>query len=122
MRNFARILSAIAVVVFVDIAEAQTIRFVTNAADTGTGSLRDALATCTPTPCEVRFNPTVFAPPTTIVLATGLTVPNDVIIDGFTGGNDYMNVTWQVLSLDTHILVITNLKKGTQVYEFTRAD
>ncbi|HET7707271.1 MAG TPA: Ig-like domain-containing protein, partial [Thermoanaerobaculia bacterium] len=85
MRNFARILSAIAVVVFVDIAEAQTIRFVTNAADTGTGSLRDALATCTPTPCEVRFNPTVFAPPTTIVLATGLTVPNDVIIDGFTG-------------------------------------
>lgn len=85
MRNLARILSVIAIVVLVNTADAQTVRTVMNAADSGTGSLRDALATCTPTPCEVRFDPTVFAGPTTIVLSSGLTVPNDVVIDGFTG-------------------------------------
>ena len=45
-----------------------------------------------------------------------------VIIDGFTGGNDFMNVTWQVIQLDSKILVVTNLNKGTQTYEFTRKD
>ncbi len=45
-----------------------------------------------------------------------------VIFEGFTGGDEYLNVTWQVINLDSKILVITNLSKGTQVYEFTRKD
>jgi hypothetical protein len=43
-------------------------------------------------------------------------------IDGFSAGNDYMNNTWQVIKLDNEVLVLTNLDKGTMVYEFTRAD
>ena len=45
-----------------------------------------------------------------------------VVVDGFTGGNDYMNVTWQVIQLSSKVLVVTNLNKGTQTYEFTRKD
>ena len=45
-----------------------------------------------------------------------------VRIEGFEGGNDYMNETWQVIDLDNKILVITNLDKGTQEYEFIRKD
>ena len=45
-----------------------------------------------------------------------------VKIDGFSGGNNYMNDTWQVLTLDKQVLVITNMDKGTQVYEFIRAE
>lgn len=85
MRNVARILSAIAVAVFAAAADAQTIRTVTNTNDTGIGSLRDAIATCSPVPCEVRFDPTAFPSPSTIGLLSGLTVPNQVTIDGFTG-------------------------------------
>jgi hypothetical protein len=43
-------------------------------------------------------------------------------IDGFSGGNDFMNVTWQVLKLNDKILVVTDLNKGTQVNEFVRKD
>jgi hypothetical protein len=43
-------------------------------------------------------------------------------IEGFTGGNDFMNNTWQVIKLDDHILVLTNIDKGTMVYEFTRSE
>ena len=43
-------------------------------------------------------------------------------IDGFTGGNDYMNVTWQVLQLDNKVFAVTNMSKGTQEYEFVRKD
>jgi len=45
-----------------------------------------------------------------------------VKIEGFEGGNDFMNDTWQVIDLDSKILVLTNLDKGTMFYEFTRKD
>jgi hypothetical protein len=43
-------------------------------------------------------------------------------IDGFSTGYDYLNLTWQVISLDDAGLVITDLEKGTQEYEFSRND
>ena len=43
-------------------------------------------------------------------------------LEGFTGGNEFMNVTWQVIQLDSKVLVLTNMNKGTQLYEFTRKD
>jgi len=45
-----------------------------------------------------------------------------VKIEGFTGGNEFMNVMWQVIQLDSKILVLTNMNKGTVLYEFTRKD
>jgi hypothetical protein len=45
-----------------------------------------------------------------------------VKIEGFSGGYDFMNNTWQVLTLNKKILVITDLDKGTQVNEFIRKD
>ena len=45
-----------------------------------------------------------------------------VKIDGFKDGNVFMNNTWQVIKLDDQILVITNMDKGTMVYEFTKSE
>jgi len=45
-----------------------------------------------------------------------------VRIEGFTGGHDFMNLTWQIIDLDNKILVVTDLDKGTQNYEFIRKD
>jgi len=45
-----------------------------------------------------------------------------VRINGFSGGNDFMNMTWQVLKLNDKILVVTDLNKGTLVNEFIRKD
>jgi hypothetical protein len=45
-----------------------------------------------------------------------------VKLDGFTGGFDYLNKTWQVISLDDKGLVITDLDKGIMEYEFVRKD
>lgn len=45
-----------------------------------------------------------------------------VSLDGFGGGYDYLNNTWQVLTLDDGALVITDLDKGIMQYEFVRKD
>ena len=45
-----------------------------------------------------------------------------VIMSGFSEGWNYLNLTWQVISMDETGLVITDLNKGIQEYEFVRKD
>jgi len=45
-----------------------------------------------------------------------------VKMEGFDAGYNFLNVTWQVISLDDEGLVITDLDKGNLEYEFVRKD
>ena len=45
-----------------------------------------------------------------------------VNMSGFDSGHNFLNLTWQVLTLNDDALVITDLDKGTQQYEFVRKD